>query len=241
MPVISRIYQRIKKLIEKSEEDCRRIEVSLLEANPNAKLLDLGCADGKLTLNAAHKIGTSKIYGVEILDVDIGRAKANGINVTYGDLNEKLTFENELFDVIFASHVIEHLSNTDTFVQEVYRVIKPGGYLVIATPNLAACIRIVFLLFGKLPPGTDVSDKFHLGGWHSKAQVRDTLMPGHRRMFTPIACKELLECHGFEIERLITTGFFPLPNQIGRIMCNIDKYHATNIVIKARKSGKDKR
>jgi methionine biosynthesis protein MetW len=238
MFVISRIYDWLAGQAEKSEDECRWVELSLLEENADARLLDLGCGDGKLTLKAAERIGTKKIHGIEIVDEDVERARVNGIDVRHGDLNQRLPFEDNTFDVILVSHVIEHLSNTDTFVKEVHRVLKLGGYSVIATPNLAAFVRILFLLFGKLPPGTDVSDEFHFGGIYSKAQQRDSPGPGHRRIFTLGALKELLEYYGFKVERVMGIGFFPLPNPLARIMSHIDRRHATDIVMKARKASK---
>ena len=238
MSIISRIYDWLAMQAEKSEIECRRMGLSLLEENPNAQLLDLGCGDGKLTLKAAERIGTTNIYGIEIVKEDIDEARANGIVVHHGDLNQRFPFEDESFEVIIASHVIEHLSNTDIFVTEVHRVLKLGGYSVIATPNLAACHQVLFLLCGKQPTIAEVSDTALVGTWSPRGSCVDRAGPAHRRIFTMGALKELLEYYGFKVERAIGTGFFPLPNPIARIMCHIDKRHATDIVIKARKSAK---
>ena len=135
----SHIYKWLRSKAEKGEDECRRVEISLLEKNPDAKLLDLGCGDGEFTSKAMTKIGIKKAYAVEIVDDDVTKAKAKGIQVFRGDLNDKLPFTDGMFDVIIASHVIEHLNDTDTFLKEVYRNLKVGGYFIMATPNLAAC------------------------------------------------------------------------------------------------------
>ena len=238
MSVTPRIYRWLARQAEKSELECRRVELSLLEKNPKAKLLDVGCAEGQFTLRAADRIGTAGIHGIEIVEEDIAKAEANGINVCRGDLNQRLPFEDENFDIVLASHVIEHLANTDIFVKEIQRILKVGGYLVIATPNLAALLHILFLLFGKQPTIAEVSDEALVGTWSSRGNCVDRVGPAHRRIFTLGALKGLLEYYGFKVERAIGTGFFPLPNLLAKVMGSIDKRHATNIVIKARKPNK---
>lgn len=235
MSVTRRIYDWLARQAEKSELECRMVELSLLEKNPEAKLLDVGCGDGEFTLRAAERIGTAEIHGIEIVEEDINKSKTNGIDIRQGDLNQRLPFEDESFDVIIASHIIEHLTNTDIFVKEIHRVLKVGGYSVIATPNLAALLHILFLLLGKQPTIAEVSDEALVGTWSSRGNCVDRIGPAHRRIFTPGALKGLLEYYGFKVETVVGTGFFPLPNPLARIMAHIDKRHATNIVIKARK------
>lgn len=235
MSISSKLLDWLGKQAGKNEGECRRVELSLLQKNKNAQLLDLGCGYGRFTLRAGKTIGSKGLHGVEIVDEKIDKARERGIDVRKGDLNQKLPFQNESFDVIIASHIIEHLDNTDTFVKEIYRVLKPGGYLIIATPNLAACANILFLLFGKQPSIAEVSDHALVGTWSPRGKSVDRTGPAHRRIFTTGALRELLEHYGFRIETTAGVGFFPLPNQLARIMCRIDKNHASNIVIKATK------
>jgi methionine biosynthesis protein MetW len=220
---------------KKSESECRSVELSILEKNPDAKVLDLGCGDGRVTLNIAREIGTENIFGVEIVDDDINRAKAKGIDVHSGDLNQTLPFEDHMFDIVIASHVIEHLANTDIFLTEINRVLKIGGYLLVATPNLAAWHNIFFLLFGKQPTIAEVSDYSLVGTWSPRGKKIDRAGPAHRRIFTIGALKGLIEYYGLSSERVIGTGYFPLSGFGGKLMSGLDKQHATNIVIKARK------
>jgi len=83
--------------------------LSLLEKNSNALFIDLGCGGGDLTLKVAESIGTKFIYGVEIVDQRIEEAKSKGIIVEKCDLNNKLPFPDNFFDVVFSNQVIEHL------------------------------------------------------------------------------------------------------------------------------------
>jgi len=238
MFVISKVFDWLRGQAKKIELEYWRVELSFLQRNRNAQLLDLGCGYGELTLRAGEIIGTKEIHAVEIVDKKIDKVKASGIDVRKGDLNQRLPFEDESFDVIIASHVIEHLSNTDIVLEEVYRILKMGGYLVIATSNLAAYHHILFLLFGKQPNIAEVSDQALVGTWSTRGKLVGRAGPAHRRIFTMGALKELLEYYGFRVERTAGAGFFPFSNRLARMMCSIDKRHATTIVIKARKPDK---
>lgn len=231
----SNFFNLLKKRAERSELECRDTEISLLERNPDAELLDLGCGDGSFTMKAAEKVGTQKVYGVDIVDEDINKAKSRGMDVRRADLNHELPLPKESFDVVIASHVIEHLCETDVFLKEINRKISIGGYLVIATPNLAAWHHIVFLLFGKQPTIAEVSDEALVGTLSPRGNRIDRHGPAHRRIFTMEALRGLLEHHGFKCERIIGAGFFPMTGRFAAVMSRLDVAHATNILVKARK------
>lgn len=235
MSISSMLLSYLKKQAERSEVESREAELSLVEKSPGAELLDLGCADGEFTIRVAKRIGTRNIHGVEVVDGDARRAEANGIDVHRGDLNEGLPFKSETFDVIIASHIIEHLCGTDTFIREAHRTLKVGGYIIIATPNLASFPNILFLLLGKQPTVMEVSDEALVGTWSPRGRSVGRIGPAHRRVFTLSALKGLLEYHGFKVEKSIMSGFLPFPNSVARILSHIDKRHATNITVKARK------
>jgi len=184
-------------------------------------------------------ISTAKVFSVDIGDEFVAQSSAKGISVLKGDLNEKLPFEDNKFDVITASHVIEHLNDTDGFVKEMFRVLKKSGYVVVTTPNLASVPGIICLLAGKQPFYAHVSDEeAKLGMWRlprAKGQPRPPRVPLHRRVFTLAALRELLEFYGFRVEKSIGTGFYPLPASLMRLVTAVDKWHANTITIKARK------
>ena len=120
-----------KRKTQSIEED-NAVMDKLLEYNPFAKLLDIGCGDGRRTVRWAKCIGTQDITGMD--------AKNFGqpFNMVEGNIDGGLPFDDETFDVVISHHVIEHVSNTDQFVSEIHRVLKTGGYAGITTPNMAA-------------------------------------------------------------------------------------------------------
>ena len=108
-------------------------DMYLTDVKPG-KLLDIGCGDGKYL---AHM--RSKGWRVEGVDIDPVAAKyvreKLGIIVHFGEL-EKLKFPDNSFDAITMNHVIEHLHDPASFVRECHRILKVGGKLVMATPNV---------------------------------------------------------------------------------------------------------
>ena len=226
-------YTWLELQAEKCEFVSRKIEITLVEHNPRDKIIDLGCGDGSFTLQVAQKVGITNIVGLDIDERNVAQALSSRIIVSIGDLNQSLPFQESYFDGVIASHVIEHLNDTDNFLKEIFRILKSGGYLILATPNLASWHNIILLSLGKQPTVAEVSDHVLVGTWSPRQKSLGRVGPAHRRIFTVGAINELLEHYGFKIEKCIGTGIFPfLTNSI---LTRINKNHATNIVIKAFK------
>jgi len=215
-------------------KEYERVMLLFLEENPEARLLDLGCRDGQFTMKMANKIGTRYVYGVDLSEEELEKAGDNGVGGIVGDLDKRFPIGDEAFDVVCASQIIEHLSNTDGFLKEIYRVLKPGGYLVISTPNLASYHNVAYLLMGRQPPVAMVSDEMG-EGWGRK---NHNAGPAHRRLFTFPSFAKLLKYHGFKVERIVGSCYYPFPASLARFMCLLDKGHSACINIKARKESK---
>jgi SAM-dependent methyltransferase len=67
------------------------------------------------------------------------------------DANHRLHFPDDSFDLIWCSEVIEHLDDPAFFRDEALRVLKPGGKLVLTTPNSAFWLYPLMRLFGQTP------------------------------------------------------------------------------------------
>ncbi len=105
--------------------------------------LDIGCATGKL-ISELQKTDNWTVKGVEICEesADYG-IKNNHVDIYKGTL-ESAQFADNSYDVIFNAHVIEHLNDPHSFVTEIARILKPGGFYICITPNLASLQAIVF-------------------------------------------------------------------------------------------------
>lgn len=224
-------------LIDNSYRQNSQNIVNQLEINPKATLLDLGCDDGKWTLELAKKIQTKNIYGVEVVPERIKIAKKNGLKIFKADLNKTLPFKNSFFDVVHANQVIEHLYDTDKFVYEIYRILKPNGYVIISTENLSSWHNVFALSLGFQPfSSTNVSIKGNIGNplalWNNLESKNSKLKSWqHNRLFSYFALKDLFQKYNFKVEKIITSGYYPLWGRISKI----DPIHGHWIAVKARK------
>jgi 2-polyprenyl-3-methyl-5-hydroxy-6-metoxy-1,4-benzoquinol methylase len=64
-----------------------------------------------------------------------------------GDLNDRLPIPSDSFDVVVAAEVIEHLENPRAVCRELFRLLRPGGHLLLSTPNNESWRSMVALLF----------------------------------------------------------------------------------------------
>jgi SAM-dependent methyltransferase len=237
MPIASKIFTNL--YYQANLVETRRIILDFCEPNTEAKLLDCGCSDGEATMEIAERIGVKEVSAIEIVEEDAVKAEERGIKVARADLNQPFPFSSQSFDVVHAANIIEHLYDTDAFLKEVHRVLTVGGYFLVSTCNLAAFHNIFFLLLGRQPPPAHVSDEILVGVWNSKGKPWTEHWrlcgPQHRRMFTLKALEGLLGYYGFQVEKSVGAGFYPLPRLLARVMCKMDKRHSAYITIKARK------
>jgi SAM-dependent methyltransferase len=157
--------------------------MSVLDAAPlikNGNLLDLGSADG-LTLKELISLASPKqAIGIELSDDLLSHAKANGVNVIKGDVeNLPSQITSSHFTIVTALALIEHLENPLACFKEVHRVLRPGGIFVASAPN---------------PFWDNLSSKLHI----HKEQSH------HQQEITPSKFKELVEKAGLQF-----TGFKP--------------------------------
>lgn len=102
----------------------------------NKTVLDYGCGTGYGT-NILAKDAIS-VTGVDISDETINYAQSNFSSKNTNFLkieNEKLPFEDNSFDLVTSFQVIEHVFHLKNYLHEIKRVLKPGGLLLITTPD----------------------------------------------------------------------------------------------------------
>jgi 2-polyprenyl-3-methyl-5-hydroxy-6-metoxy-1,4-benzoquinol methylase len=108
----------------------------------NAKVLEVGSATG-LFLKYMNAHGFNSI-GLEICKESVEYGKKHfGVNLINKSLNE-VNFSSNSFDFIHFSHLIEHLNDPVFFIKNVTGLLKPGGYILLTTPNSAGLFAKIF-------------------------------------------------------------------------------------------------
>jgi SAM-dependent methyltransferase len=222
----------LERIFAATEDENRRVILETMPARPGARLLDLGCSNGEWTMQVARRVGATEVHGVELIDERASRARARGIEVLQADLSAPLEYEEESFDVIHSNQVIEHLSDTDAFMEEVRRLLRPDGYALVSTNNLSSWHNVLSLIVGWQPLPCNVSDWANLGNPLSASPDFEHKIRGqtHRRVFTGKALAALARYHGLRpiVER--AAGYYPFPPSVARHLARLDRVHGAYLV-----------
>lgn len=177
------------------------------ETNPEAVVLDLGTGDSKLLHYLNGKIRSTRLHAIDAID--------NGdpaVKTFVGNLEDRFPVGDNAYDVVLSSFNIEHIIDVPQYLSEMHRALKPGGYALILTENLASWVNIGALVFGWLPFSMTSMFGRPFGNpfvWH--AELYDEQMNegayerklwgvlGHQRVLTLRAYVELFERHGFRL------------------------------------------
>ena len=168
------------QLLGLADTNFSEVESALFPKNKKPRVLDIGCATGRLLRHLREN-------GWQSTGVEICRPQADHCRQKYQlDVHDLPLAENRFsdgaFDVVLASHVIEHLNDPKSFVREVCRILTPNGRFFVTTPNIAG---FQAALFGKR--------------WRSA-------IPDHLYLFSVDTLTRLLAENGFTIEKTVTWG-----------------------------------
>lgn len=125
----------------------RVITSKLKETSRVKKVLDLGCGYNGYFLN---NITGQFPNLIEAAGVDLSvnqNLNAPKVNLFSGDLNKRLPFADNTFDIVFSTAVLEHLVDYNLALKEMYRVLNDGGRLFLTTPAPAAKPVLEFLSY----------------------------------------------------------------------------------------------
>jgi SAM-dependent methyltransferase len=207
---------------------------------PEARLLDLGCNDGAFTVELARRIGAAEVHGVEFVDELANGARERGVEVIGHDLNEPLPYPEGSFDVVHSNQVIEHIVRTDIFVREIVRVLRPSGYALLSTNNLASWHNLFSLFLGLQPTPCHVSDEYVIGNRFDPRRGEQHPERGatHLRIFAYEGLRGLLQLHELDVELLVTAGYYPLPPRAADLLCRLDKRHGAFLIARASRANR---
>ncbi|WAL95331.1 class I SAM-dependent methyltransferase [Streptomyces sp. Je 1-369] len=197
-----------------------------------ATVLDIGCGDGTAAATAAPLLAGHRVVGVDWSQDALKRAHARLPYVVRGELSDGgLPFADGAADAVLFSEVVEHLVDPDSALDELRRVLRPGGHLMLSTPNLAAWYNRGLLLAGVQPVFSEVS----LRGIHGRPGKE---VVGHLRLYTARALREFVAASGFEVVRLSGAPFHGVPRPLralDRLACAVPSA-ASILLLHARKA-----
>lgn len=180
---------------------------SLLKAEQIAKVLenipkrtlvaDLGCHTGRYMEVFSKVSGVQSVEGFDIAERALEQVRARGFKAhRWNAEKEKCPVEDGRYDVVIAGDIIEHVLDTEFFLNEMKRILKPGGRIILTTPNLFYWLSRIKFLFARAPwayPG--VSYQF---------KSDPNMICEHIRLYGFEEWKGLFEVRGFKTE--ITRG-----------------------------------
>jgi 2-polyprenyl-3-methyl-5-hydroxy-6-metoxy-1,4-benzoquinol methylase len=130
------------------------IERRLLELSASGDVLDFGAGTGQLTLRLRSAGRYQSVTGADLFPRSPDLPE--DVRWIEGDLNDRLPVSADSFDLVVAAEVIEHLENPRAVCRELFRLLRPGGHVLISTPNneswralVALVLRGHFVAFGK--------------------------------------------------------------------------------------------
>ncbi len=208
----------------------------------------LECGAGKggqfQILQKMTSLAANKYVGIELSSSYVSIAKSKGLQVLQANLNHSLPFADQSFQCVFGFSVLEHLVNGCRFLQESHRVLKPGGRLVLITPNLSAWFNVFLLAIGKMPSSGPHPDSVELIQKNTPVQFRKTNishteeavnLDRHLVVFTYRVLQDYLNYLGFKHIEGRAYGYYPFPRSLQRILERLDPWHCHQMVFECQR------
>jgi len=180
-----------------------------IEAQTEDTILDSGCAAGRQLFGIAKSIKAG--YGVDIaqnfVDMAIEYKQKYGFDNLHFSQGgtEKMDFADGFFDKAICAEVLEHVFDKDVALNELVRVLRPGGKLIITVPNLNADAT----LWGRLLRALKIR-KFVPIEVFSKDELAKH-GDAHVREFSRASMRSWLSSRGLEVKRIQTISFIDGP------------------------------
>ena len=194
---------------DRASRQARMLAEVLRSRTDPAVIVDVGCGDGSALAVAAGQHPAHRFAGIDWSGDALRRARALGLTVVRAAVTAPgLPVADGAADVVIMSELIEHLVDPDQAVAEARRVLRPGGSLLLSTPNLAAWYNRGLLAMGIQPVFSEVSLRGVFGRPGS-------VVAGHLRLFTRRALTEFLTASGFRCVTVTGARYHDVPRPLG--------------------------
>jgi SAM-dependent methyltransferase len=194
--------------LDRARRQARMLAGMLRDVTGPAVIVDLGCGDGSALAIAAEHNPAHRFAGIDWSGDALRQAQAVGLTVMRASVSGgSLPVADGAADVVIMSELIEHLVDPDGAVAEARRILRPGGSLLLSTPNLAAWYNRGLLAFGIQPIFSEVSLR---GVFGRPGRV----VAGHLRLFTRRALTEFLTASGFRCVTVTGARYHDVPRPL---------------------------
>ena len=172
---------------------CRLLKIveSIPSNNQNINLLDIGTTPNTFFIKYLNP--EFNVFSIDLTNLMADRSRSKGIHFKACDLTkEQIPFENNYFDIVIFTEVLEHLFiPPNKVLMEIFRVLKENGILLFSVPNVAKLANRYKLMLGICP--------FE----NANCQLDDDRVHGcgHIREYTMKEITELLSLNRFQIIR----------------------------------------
>lgn len=120
------VYTSSTLAVDKSNIQWKTVEDVCKNLSINANILDAGCGDGRYIVGVSE-LGFHNVIGVDLFE----KIHDQSLRYQKEDINH-LSFKDQTFDFIYGISVINYTDNYEQTLKEWYRVLKPGGYIMLS-------------------------------------------------------------------------------------------------------------
>lgn len=213
----------------------------------DSAILDCGAGTGGTfdLISNRYGLSPSQYRGIEWSSRRVEEGRNRGLNIVQSDLNMGIPDESGAYSCVYALSVLEHLLNPCRFMKDCYRVLRPGGQLVLLTPNISTYFTAMLILLGKMPssgphPDSDqllkAEEIFKVSSEKLKPDAEsDTPIHRHLVVFSYRVLRQYLRMIGFSSIKGHGFGLYPFPIFMQPLLERLDPYHCHQMVIVASK------
>jgi methionine biosynthesis protein MetW len=175
--------EKLRREPDPASDGFLRVRDALALLDPGDRLLDVGCGEG--TLGQLARTMFREVHGIDIAEDAVRLSREKGLITHRVNLNtEPAPYSDNTFDTVVTLDVIEHMFDPIRFIRELHRILRPGGHLVLSTPNIRKIQRVLTLIRGRFPRTS--YDPVGFDG-------------GHLHYFTSADLRDLLTTNGFDV------------------------------------------
>ena len=182
--------------------------IKYLDVKPGQRILDCGCGEGFYTM-VLTELYDCEVYAADHNPELLRRAenfikKKDKVKFINDNFEDGMPFEDNFFDAVIFTEVLEHLDNEEVALKEIKRVLKTGGKLALTVPS------------GNYPffwdPLNWIREAIGLGHFDPKFNLLGGVWSyDHKRLYEPDQLKEVVEISGLKINTMLGLSHYCIP------------------------------